>query len=85
MLPTAPLAVVADVCPAEIAQHQPLPFGASSARKHIGSTNSGELTDVSLIQVGLPCPLTLVHSPLPLLNVVLYSLWVYQVYLAILA
>jgi hypothetical protein len=56
LLPPAPLAVLADVCPAEIAQHQPLPFGASSAREHRGSTNSGGLTDISLIQVPFPRP-----------------------------
>jgi hypothetical protein len=51
---TAPLEATADVCPAENAKQQPLPFGASSARKQRGSTNSGGCTDISLIQVPLP-------------------------------
>jgi hypothetical protein len=54
LLPTAPLEVIADVSPEEIAHQQPLPFGASSARKQIGSANSGGFTDISLIQVPLP-------------------------------
>jgi hypothetical protein len=54
LLPTAPLEVIADVSPAEIAHQQPLPFGASSAREQRGSANSGEFTDISLIQVPLP-------------------------------
>jgi hypothetical protein len=53
---TAPLEAIADVCPAENAKQQPLPFGSSSAREQRGSTNLGGCTDISLIQVPLPHP-----------------------------